>query len=437
MLSWWLILGILFISGLIAYLGDVVGRKVGKQRLTLFGLRPRYTSVIITIITGILIAGFSVTFIFTAFSNVRMAIFNIQDVLSQLATLSVQVQSRDTQLKELRQEIEETEQALENIRQERSQLQEELDSLTLENEEAQMELEAAKQEIVELEEERDILESILEESQERLTTLERQRNELEVKVDDLEQDIVALQGAYDLMEHEYDIRYRELGMLYHALGERYQEYTEGNIIYLRGQEIHRIVVEGELGESEIFHLMDTFLREANELAQNRGVEPHDPETGRSIIFYMGEYLAVAREIFNREGRFVISLVAENNTVPGQELKARFNVTEDYVVYQQGETILTRVFSPNLNPYELEEQLNTLFYDLRGQVLKDGLLTDAHGHVGSIDFVAFYNILDELRDYEEPMKVAVLASKNIWRTDTLTDNIEFTFFPAGDNFDPGY
>ncbi len=62
-------------SGLIAYLGDLVGRKVGKKRLTLFGLRPRYTSVIITVITGILIAAFSITLIFTAFSNVRTALF--------------------------------------------------------------------------------------------------------------------------------------------------------------------------------------------------------------------------------------------------------------------------------------------------------------------------------------------------------------------------
>ena len=43
-------------GGVIAYLGDRIGMKIGRKRLTLFGLRPKHTSILITILTGVFIA---------------------------------------------------------------------------------------------------------------------------------------------------------------------------------------------------------------------------------------------------------------------------------------------------------------------------------------------------------------------------------------------
>ena len=42
-------------SGLIAWAGNAVGRRVGKNRLSLFGLRPRTTAQIVSVVTGVLI----------------------------------------------------------------------------------------------------------------------------------------------------------------------------------------------------------------------------------------------------------------------------------------------------------------------------------------------------------------------------------------------
>ena len=52
-----IIVSMVIFGGLIALLGDRVGMKVGKRRLSLFGLRPKYTSMIITVLTGFFIAG--------------------------------------------------------------------------------------------------------------------------------------------------------------------------------------------------------------------------------------------------------------------------------------------------------------------------------------------------------------------------------------------
>ncbi len=44
------------IAGAVAYVGDRVGHQVGRQALELFGIRPRYTSTIVAIATGMVIA---------------------------------------------------------------------------------------------------------------------------------------------------------------------------------------------------------------------------------------------------------------------------------------------------------------------------------------------------------------------------------------------
>ena len=50
-----LIVVLVLTGGVIAFIGDRLGSKVGKKKLSLFGLRPRHTSILVTIITGILI----------------------------------------------------------------------------------------------------------------------------------------------------------------------------------------------------------------------------------------------------------------------------------------------------------------------------------------------------------------------------------------------
>ncbi len=467
-----LIAGLIIISGLIAFLGDRVGRKVGKKRLSLFGLRPRHTSVIITIVTGVLIASLSVTILLATSRNVRTAIFNLQGVLSDLAALSLQVQERDlqlqerdVQLREMEEEIQETESELERIRQDRANLETELDETTSEylkvNRELEQvtgeleevtteynkvtgeleevnkelaevseELDAAREEIAQLEDDKAYLTRIFDEQTAELEVLLGQRRELEIKVEELEEKTQTLETAYSIMEEEYEERFQELGRLYQALGERYQEYAEGDIIYLRGDQIHWSLIEGGQDERVIWEKMEDFVQEANEIAQARGVELHDPETGRSIVFYANEFLAVAQELRQREGRFIMRLVAENNATPGEHLRARFQLIPDYIVFEEGEIILVKELGQKLAPYELEKELEEIFTELRIAALESGILPDAHGYLGTIDFVVFYELLDELKEKEGPLEVAVIASENIWRSDSINENIGFKVSELG-------
>jgi len=81
--SFFRIFSLILISGLLAYLGDVLGYKLGKKRLSLFSLRPRTTATIIAIFSGIMITLVTLSFASIVSEDVRIAIFNLDSLLSQ------------------------------------------------------------------------------------------------------------------------------------------------------------------------------------------------------------------------------------------------------------------------------------------------------------------------------------------------------------------
>ena len=91
------VLLIMIVAGAIAYVGDRVGHQVGRRRLTLFGIRPRYTSTIVAIGTGMLIA-LSVTLVALLVSReVRTAFFRMNQITTRISQL--EAQQRDLEAK--------------------------------------------------------------------------------------------------------------------------------------------------------------------------------------------------------------------------------------------------------------------------------------------------------------------------------------------------
>jgi DUF3084 family protein len=81
---------IMIVAGVIAYIGDRVGHQVGRRRLTLFGLRPKYTSTVVAVGTGMLIA-LGVSAIAIASSRqVQDAFFRIGSLTSRIQELQAQ-----------------------------------------------------------------------------------------------------------------------------------------------------------------------------------------------------------------------------------------------------------------------------------------------------------------------------------------------------------
>ncbi|GIV15629.1 MAG: hypothetical protein KatS3mg022_1064 [Armatimonadota bacterium] len=91
-----LIIGIIFIvvSGFIAYFGDWLGRYLGKRRISVWGLRPRHTAMLITSLTGSLIAFLTIVAVLATAQTFREIIVRGERILEQ----SRQLQRRYAQL---------------------------------------------------------------------------------------------------------------------------------------------------------------------------------------------------------------------------------------------------------------------------------------------------------------------------------------------------
>ncbi len=88
---------VMALSGVVAYVGDRVGHQVGRRRLTLFGIRPRYTSTIVAIATGMIIAlVVSLAAIFAS-EQVKTAFFKLNSINAQITEL--QARQRDLEAK--------------------------------------------------------------------------------------------------------------------------------------------------------------------------------------------------------------------------------------------------------------------------------------------------------------------------------------------------
>lgn len=101
------------VSGFIAYWGDLLGRRMGKRRLTLFGLRPRHTAIVMTTITGMVIALIAFATMFVASSEFRrllreghQLIEQNESLIQKNVTLKKDVASLKTQQTDLRARME-------------------------------------------------------------------------------------------------------------------------------------------------------------------------------------------------------------------------------------------------------------------------------------------------------------------------------------------
>lgn len=79
-----IVLFIVVLAGVIAYIGDRVGHQVGRKRLTIFNIRPRYTSTIIAVATGMIIALVITLVAIFASNQVQTAFFRLNQINAEI-----------------------------------------------------------------------------------------------------------------------------------------------------------------------------------------------------------------------------------------------------------------------------------------------------------------------------------------------------------------
>lgn len=402
------------LSGLIAYIGDRIGMKMGKRRVSLFGLRPRYSSIIITIVTGILIAVLSVTILLAVYSELRQALFNINDVLTRLEHLNEELKKRDQQLAARDQELKSKDQELTELQQEIETKEKEIASKEAEIKAREDEIAKKDQEIAAVESELEELTQNRDELQDRVNELSSQRKELESQVNELESQIAELEADYDKLREVAN--QLQAGVIYY-MGE--------DMVYQKGDVIYTDVLEGGRSEQETISALNKYLQAANEVAREKEIEVNE-ETGMALRLQTEDILNAARIIYNMDpgSRVIVSLAARVNVPQNDWLYANFQLYEDFKVFEQGQLISSREISAEQSSEEIETELEALLKDINEKAINQGLLPDNSGQVGSINFSQFYDLVNQVRLSGGRVKVNIYADTDIWRQDRLSDNLRF-------------
>jgi uncharacterized protein (DUF3084 family) len=340
--GWLLILALLVLGGVLATLGDRLGSKVGKARLSLFNLRPRRTAVLITVLTGSLISAVSLGLMLLVSERLRTGLFELDRLEHRLRD------SRQT-LKRSREELQHSQAELR--RAEGGRLQ-------------------ARSQLVQAERQASAL-------RRELGPLNRQRLQLEQERDRLSRDIHAKDA--DIRRNRAELA-RVTAKI--ATSARELQQLETNLIALRRGDV--VISSGqplEIAKVQISQagqarpVIEALLRQAN-LNAYRRVLPGEPVT-RQILLVPRSDIAKLETILSKRGSWVVSLISAANVLRGERQVVAFpDVRPNRQVVQSGDQLATTVLEGDeRSPDQVRSRLNLLLAAAFTQAQRRGTLTD--------------------------------------------------------------
>jgi uncharacterized protein (DUF3084 family) len=315
-----LIVAILVLGGVIATLGDRIGTKVGKARLSLFNLRPRNTATVVTIITGSLISASTLGILFATSGSLRDGIFELDKILRQLRAARSDIQTINTQKSQVESE-------LAKARSQQAEAQQHLDVTNRNFQQATTQLKKISQQATGLRSEIQLLLAERERLIEQRKQLNEQITQLKTQVDQLK-DFVA-QRDQELAKRAQTIKERnkELAQQDQAIAQLDQKTAERDqIINQRDQliaERDQVIAQREARLQEL-------QRELKQAIAQREIRLQELEQELT----KQENQIVSRDKQIKEGEKQLSYLE-------QEVETLEQYFQNYQALRQGNVVLVR------------------------------------------------------------------------------------------------
>ncbi len=366
-----LIVVLIITGGVIAFIGDRLGTKIGKKRLSIFGLRPRHTSIVVTIFTGICITTLTFGVMAAVSENVRTALFGMET---------------------LNRNMRETRQKLDRVSEDLAAAQKEQEAALAALEKSKQDVESLKEQQGELEKESQRLQEgnkLLAEEKEELT---RRNDDLAMKNGSLEESNAALAESNDALSENN----RKLEQHAADLREGLINIREGDIVFRANEVIASGVIRGNRPVEEI---AQDFAALANLATRNVSERLGMNASDGDIWIYQPEYEAALEEISKRKTDSVVRIMAAGNLVRGEPVRTSLEVYPNSIIYQKDEFILARAYSVNVEGQpgsEAEEVLMDFLRQVNAEAVRKGILSDPlRGSVGVMEGEQFYSLVDAL------------------------------------------
>ena len=366
-----LILILVIMGGAIAFLGDKLGSKIGKKRLTIFGLRPHYTSILMTIITGVAVAAATMGILMVSSTSVRTALFGMEKIKTEIVTLN---KDKTDILREL--EVQKVRVA--DLDKQIKQSSVDLAVATRQKEEAQRQVAE--------------LESSYQAAEEKLNQAQEQMNKLQASRDKLKGEVSSLERATQKLQ------------------EKMTAMREGDVVFRSGEILYAGVLKAGLNTEENQKQMDTFLALANEHILERTGAKEDTQA----LWLSKEAVKRALQaLAEGKGNIYVRVCAAGNILSGEMAVSRLEMVPNNKVYANNAEILSQRINVNVDSQQVEMALMAFLKDVNKAAVAQGVVPDPlTGKVGAIDAAEMENVSAAIRKLGGKVEIMAKAKGDI-------------------------
>lgn len=392
------------VCGFIAYWGDLLGRRMGKRRLSLFGLRPRYTAIMTTTITGMLIAAFTIAVMAGASREARDLVLRGSEIVHEYRA----------------------------AREESVRARMELSAAKAEADKAVRQRNVLSSDIVNLTKTSDTLKADLLRNQTELASAEKQLASAKKDIADRRAEIAAqkihitqLRETQRKLEKDVDI-----------VGTGYASLFEKNVIFRPYQEIARRVINCAQPRPEIRASFTGLLDDAGAKAKAKGASIGKnklsirflPKKIANRRYEESEITnAIIDQIDNGTGFVVARIFSDGNAFEGRQAVVDCELIRNKVVYSKGEEVASTTIDGGAERGQIFGALIAfLKSDVRSTAERKGILPsyDEEGQpsVGEITGDKLFELVDRIKSAGKPVRVRALAAKETWSAGPLRLNL---------------
>lgn len=431
-----LIVLLVVVSGFIAYVGDIVGRRMGRKRLSLFGMRPRHTAIAFSVIAGMLITIFTLTAAMAVSKNVHDGFLRVDEMRRAQADLSRRTRELTALANSLERRRAEAE-AQARVR------KAELDNTTVELDKTRSQLAATKEEV--------------KRQKSLLGDAHRQLAETSRELRDQQQQLANAYAASLREAARYDTLVQATRTLESDVARTTTEIAirrANPVLFRVEQPLAAKRVGGGQAVASIRAELDAFLSDLDRQARAAGAAPAADASAavvirhlvvdhekRSVAMATGEQVldAIAQEIHGAQGGVVVRAYSLYNTVEGEPVYIDFELFANQQVYTRGQVLAETVVDGRLSEAGIYAALVSLLKDDVGsKARKDGVMPrvpppgseasgGSPGAVGEMSYQDLFADMGRLRSINGPAKVTAVAAADTWTIGPLT--VEFRIGPA--------
>lgn len=352
-----LIVVLVLTGGVIAFIGDRLGSKVGKKKLSLFGMRPKHTSILVTIITGILITTVTFGILAIASKDVRTALFGMEKLKAELS--------------DKQRALEDTSTALLTVK-------DDLTSIKKEYTKSKQELEATQEDLTKAEEAAKVLRKEQQALQSRNQELWADNQNLM----DTNQSLVANNEA--LMVDNANLEKTNSD-----LQENIENIRERPIIYRVGE----LLASGIIKKTDDPQQIQNDLSQIMELANSKIVDKLGQEGSKDGVWiYPLEYQEAIEKLKKAQSDTVIRLIVAANLVKGDPVLTNLELHPNRTIYQKDELIYQKVYNVEIDGSNSEMLISDFLRNVNATAVNNGILPNPlTGTVGVINGNQVYAI----------------------------------------------